>query len=289
MPKHSKFKNTGILFELLVRQITADTLSGKTSKAAKILETFFGKRTELAKEYHLYQSLLKDKFTNEKNADQLVETVLEGRKRLKTDKLNREKYLLIKTITEHYQPTEFFKSRVQNYKLLASINRLFDHVSGKIISPADAVNARCTIIEHVTNKKPDPKTIESKLLEEYAKLDKDVRMLAYKVLIDRFNEKYSVLDKKQKTLLREYINSVADGTTLRDYINNEIPIIKQQLETNIKSCSDEITRIKLQEVANQLPNYLRGRIIRENHILTLMRYYALIQELGTAHTNKKVI
>lgn len=286
MSKHSKYKNTGILFELLVRQITSDTLSGKNSKAAKILETFFGSGTELSKEYRLYQSILQDKFKDEKNAERLIEAALDNRKKIKNDKLQKEKYQLIRTIIDHYSAEEFFKSRVNNYKELASINKLFDTAIGRTIPPSDIVNAKCTLIEHITNKKPNRVVVESKVLEDYTKLDKDVRLLAYKVLVDKFNDKYSVLDKKQKNLLREYINSVSDTTTLRDYINKEIPLLVQQLEKNIKLCNDDITKIKLQEVSKQLPNYLKGNIIKEHHILTLMRYYALINELNTTHGKK---
>jgi len=283
MAKHSKFKNTGILFELLVRQIASDTISSKPSKATKILETFFGKGTELAKEYHLYQSILKDKFKDEKNAERLIETVVEARKRINSDKLRKEKYQLIKTIVDHYTSDDFFKSRIQNYKVLASINKLFEHATGKIISPADIVTARCTLIEHVTNKTVDRTLTENRVLEEYSKLDKDVRLLAYKVLVDRFNNKYSDLNAKQKTLLREYINNVSDSTSLRDFIDKEIPYIKAQLAKNILKCDDEITKIKLQEVSNQLPTYLKGKIIKDSHILTLMRYYEIVKSLNDDH------
>jgi len=201
MAKHSKFKNTGILFELLVRQIASDTLSGKSSKAIKILETFFSKGTELSKEYYLYQSILKDKFKDDKNAERLIETVLELRKRINAEKLRKEKYQLIKTIIDNYSAEDFFKSRIQNYKVLASIHRLFEHAVGKTVSPADVVNARCTLIEYITSKKPDRIEVENKLLEDYSKLDKDIRLLAYKVLVDKFNSKYSVLNKKQKNFI----------------------------------------------------------------------------------------
>lgn len=287
MAKHSKFRNSGILFELLVRQIASDTISSKNSKATKILETFFGKGTELGKEYQLYQSILTNKYKDEKNAERLIEVVLDTRKKLREDKLRKEKFQLIKMIVDNYTSEDFFNSRVQNYKVLASIHRLFEHSIGKSVSPSDAVNARCTLIEHIINKQPNRSLVESKVMEDYSKLDKDVRLFTYKILVDKFNSKYSVLGAKQKNLLREYINNISDSTTLRDYINKEIPVIKKNIEKHIALCDDEIIKIKLNEVAKQLPNYLKGNIIKDSHILTLMRYYSLNNALYGAHNEKK--
>jgi hypothetical protein len=67
--KHSKFKNTGFIFELLVRQITSEIMSGNTnSKAEKILKEFFSSKKELSKELKLYQYLINEKYNSESKA-----------------------------------------------------------------------------------------------------------------------------------------------------------------------------------------------------------------------------
>ena len=73
--KHSKYKNTGILFELLTRQITSDILSGKrTPKAIPILEKYFNKNEELGKELILYLSFFNGKRLSETNALDYINT-----------------------------------------------------------------------------------------------------------------------------------------------------------------------------------------------------------------------
>ena len=88
--KHSKFKNTGILFELLVRQITTDTLSNKNSEALGILKKYFSK-TELGREYKLYESLIKRTNLTEGKANLVIDTVLESAKQLNRSALKRQK------------------------------------------------------------------------------------------------------------------------------------------------------------------------------------------------------
>jgi len=99
--KHSKYKNTGILFELLVRQITSDTLSGKDSKATNILKKYFVK-TELGKEYKLYETLSKHKKLTEGKAEVIINSVIESSKNLNRGTLKRQKYNLINEIQNHY-------------------------------------------------------------------------------------------------------------------------------------------------------------------------------------------
>ena len=77
--KHSKIKNTGILFELLTRQITADVLNDKKSQSVAIIKRFFNEKTELGKELQLYRILSEKHYSTEDRALQLFETVLNHR------------------------------------------------------------------------------------------------------------------------------------------------------------------------------------------------------------------
>ena len=90
--KHSKFKNTGILFEVLVRKITADTLSGIDSAAINILKKHFV-NTELGKEFKLYEAVFKSKNINDSKANVILNTVVESSKKLnRTRKNNFSKF-----------------------------------------------------------------------------------------------------------------------------------------------------------------------------------------------------
>jgi len=126
MIKHSKYKNTGVLFELLVRQSTSDLMSNKDPKAVKIFKKFFT-NTELGKEYNLYTSVLNAPKLSEAKAEMLVSTIVEQAKKLDREKLDKEKYNLIKEIKKHYDLDDFFKAKIETYKIYASVYTLIEN------------------------------------------------------------------------------------------------------------------------------------------------------------------
>jgi len=282
--KHSKIKNTGILFELLTRQITADVLAGKSTKSVSILKEYFNEKTELGKELELYKLLSEKNYISEVKANDLLNVVVKQRQKLSNTNLRREKYNLIKSIKENYNVTDFFNGRIPNYRILASIYNVFQSETTNEKFKADhIVNSRFTVLEHVTNKKIDEKQIKEKVLKEYTKEDKDLRLLAYQILVDKFNTKYKKLDESQKSLLKNYINNVSNTNSLREYVDKEVTIIKNKLNKHLPKVNDKITNIKLTEAINQIENLTKGKIVNEKQVLTLMRYYELIKEIKNVH------
>ena len=282
--KHSKIKNTGILFELLTRQITADVLAGKSTKSVSILKKYFNENTELGKELELYKLLSEKHYQSEVKANDLLNVVVKQRQKLSNSNLRREKYNLIKSIKENYNVTDFFNGRIPNYRILASIYNVFQSETTNEKFKADhIVNSRFTVLEHVTNKKVDEKKIKERVLKEYTKEDKDLRLLAYQILVDKFNTKYKTLDESQKSLLKNYINNVSNTNSLREYVDKEVARIRDELEGHLPKVNDKITNIKLTEAINQIENITKGKIVNEKQVLTLMRYYELIKEIKNVH------
>lgn len=274
--KHSKFKNTGVLFELLVRQVASDTLNNTDSKAIPLIKKYFAKNTELAKELSLYQTLVKERFNKEDKANHLIEAAIAARLQLNQTALSRQKYNLIKDIKESYILEDFFKSKVNHYKPLAAIYKLFEYTVAD--NPVESVNNRYTLIEHIVRKDVKKPTAVNEMAE-FVKQDKEVRLLSYKILVDKFNEKYSNLNEGQKNLLRQYINSVSEGTELKSFIAEEVSKLKKQLSPFVKNIDDQVVQIKLTEVSNLLNEVLAAKTIKDNHILSLLRYHELIKEL----------
>lgn len=271
--KHSKFKNTGILFELLVRQIAADTLAGKNSLSLEIIKSHFKRGTELTKELNLYHTLQKETFDTQYKAQEFVNIVLEQRTNLNESILRKQKYNLIKSIKESYKIDDFFKYRVNNYKQLASTYKLFEFTQD--ISPKEWVDCKNTIFENIVNKKEQ--LVEEKLNEEYTNQPKEIRLLAYKFLVDSFNEKYSSLNLEQKTILRTYINNIDNSEKLRKYVISEVKKLKTQFSKTI--VSDKIVSIKLNETINLMENIITSKVISETQVLSLLRYHELLQEV----------
>ena len=273
--KHSKFKNTGILFELLVRQVASDTLSKDSSEAVRIIKEYFSTKTQLGKELQLYQTILTEKFNSEGKANRFIDAVLTSRKRLSQSKLRREKYNLIKEIKEHYDLDKFTKARVDNYRTLASTYTIFENTT---LQPAEGVKLRYNLVEAVTGKRAN-KAIKKQVVTEYQQQDKDMQLLSYQILVDKFNEKYGDLSSKQKNVLREYINNVSNTSNLKELISSEVPHIKRTLRNKIRSIKDPVVRIKLKEVAKQATGLGKRNVIKDQEVLSLMRFYELIKEL----------
>jgi len=277
--KHNKVKNTGILFELLVRKVASEIMNNTNSKALPVIKKFFKEGTSLSAELKLYKTLLDEKFTQSDKADKFVSAVVIARHKIDEDILRKEKYALIREIKNRFDLEEFFKARVNNYTELASIYKIFEYAESE--NPADIIRSKDTIIEHVTNIKS---TTDKKVVnEDITKEDKEIRILASKLMIDKFNQKYKALTSDQKALLREYVNSITDSPALKTFIEKRIPTIKNELKTLSKKIDNKVTAIKLNEVTNMLDKISSAKVIKESHVLSLLRYYELIGEI------KKVI
>lgn len=273
--KHSKFKNTGMLFELLTRQITSDIISSNESVAIQILKKHFNKNTELIKEYKLYKTLCDERLKSDTKANMLIEAVLKARRGLNKNKLNNEKYELIKSLKENFDLDSFFQTKVQNYKLLASVYKIFEY--NELENPVEITKSRITILENITSK-----TNNSVITEDVAIASepKEVRLMAYKYLVEKFNAKYSNLSESQKVLLREYIENVSNTNNLKSLVQTEAVTIKRLFTKNMHRVKDKSLKIKLQEVVGLLDEYETIKKVEENHISALLRYYSLVDDLS---------
>ena len=278
--KHNKIKNTSILYELLSRQITVDVLNDtKSPKSVKLFKEFFNKNTEMGKEYELYSILLEKKYKSDSHASQLVEAVVKSRRKLSNRRLNNEKYNLIKTIKENYDIKEFFNTRIPNFKIMASIYKVFGTETGKEdFGPVQKTDSVITITEHIVHHttKVDRK---SQIIEEFGEQEKDLRLLSYQLLVDKFNSKYKSLNENQKNLLKEYINNVSNTNSLKGFIDNEVVKIKKALKALLPKVNDDITKIKLTEAISHTDTAVKGSVVKDKHVVALMRYYELIKEL----------
>jgi len=281
--KHSKYKNTGILFELLVRQITSDTLSGKDSKAAGILKKFFVK-TELGKEYKLYETLSKHKYLTEGKAEIVINTIIESSKNLNRGALKRQKYNLIQEIQKHYSLDEFFKTKLPNYKAHASLYTLIEiYNSENLSTPDQIIDNKMSLLEHLTSKDIKKQKVEDSVIEEFKTYDKDLRILTYKVMLEKFNGKYADLNNNQKSVLREFINSVDSTPKLKDFYNSKIEEIKSQLSELTKKVENKATRIKLIEINNIIKPLGKISSIGNDNLVNLLQYFELLEELTNLH------
>ena len=277
--KHSKFKNTGFLFELLTRQITLEVLNGGEEKAKEIIREFYGKGTEMSKELRLFNLLINEKYNTESKAEKFIEAILEAHAKLDYTKLQREKYNLVKSIKENFEIDNFLSSPVTNYKILASVHKLFEAKANDVLDVKDVFDSKLTLVEHISNSQTSVKQKEDKLVEEYKKQEKDLRLLTFKILTESFNKKYTSLNDVQKSLLREYINNVTNTSKFGEYFEKELVKTITELHTLYKGMSDKITKIKLRETINVLKKQKLGKKITDEQVSSLMLSYELIKEI----------
>ena len=277
--KHSKYKNTGILFELLTRQLTSDTITGNQSKSLSFLKKHFNSKTELLKEYKIYHTLATQKYSKDSKATMLIDTLVEAHGKLNKSQLRREKYNLIKDIKDTYNVNDFFKAKITNYKIMASIFNLLENKKATALS---IVNSKVTLLEHITKNKSKTNK-KDVVLENFNKQDSDTRLLTYKVLLEKFNDKYSGLQDNQKTLLKEYVNSVSNSPALKSYLNQEIKIVKQSLTRYSKKVEDKAVVVKLNETKGMIKPLCKKTSVNDDNVINLLNYYELVNELKAIH------
>ena len=284
--KHSKIKNTGLLYEILTRQVTADILDGRESKSVNLLKKYFNENTALGKEKELYDILLTNSYKDERRAEKLLEAVVKTRQRISNQDLKKEKYNLIKEISEIFSSKDFFNTRVSNYKTLASIYKFFLTETTKIdFNPKDVIDTKYTILEGITSKQKVRKP--SSISETLRKEERDTQLLSYEILVDKFNKKYTNLSESQKSLLREYINNISNSNSFGEFINEEITKVVNELKPLLKKVNDKVVKIKLTEAISQAKNFTTNSVVKDNQVITLMRYYELIKELEDVTKIKK--
>ena len=277
--KHSKFRNTGLIFELLVRKLTSDTLSNKQSGSLDIIKEFYSK-SELSKEYKIYNTLVNFKVKKGNNVYNMVDAVLNESKKINRTTLRKEKFNLIKEIKAHYELDDFFKSKVTNYNILASVYNLIEECNSEaFIDPNVMLRNKETLCEHIINQSPINENVKEDIMEEYSKEDKDIRILTYKILLEKFNTKHKDLPSNQKLVLKEYINSVSGSPKLKAYINENIIKVKTSLTEKLGKIEDKPTRIKITESLNYINEIPKNKTIRDHDVINLLQYLELDNEI----------
>jgi hypothetical protein len=278
--KHSKYRNTGLIFELLVKQIAADTLNREQSPAVSILKEFYASRNSLAKEYKLYDLVTKSKGVSQRRAEAIVSTITEVSRKLNQDALKNQKYKLISEIKKHYDLDEFFSIQVRDYKPLASMYCLLEAQNNQeLVDPKYLVDNKVTLLEHLTDKSQNSNDVKDTLIEEYSKYDKDLKLLTFKILLEKFNSTYKDLLPEQKNILKEFITSVNSKKRLHNIVNEELRKLSSEVSKLTSKVTDEVVKIKLEEVARSIKTVKNTERIDDTHLVNLMQFYDLVNEL----------
>jgi len=272
---HSKYRNTGIIFEILIRQITRDSILNKESKAINIIKNYFNK-TEIAKENKLYQTLLKNRNLSENKAESIINVILEVSRTLDKDKLNSEKHKLIKEIKNSYDLNDFFKTPLPEYRTLAAIYTLLENIKSVNPDTNVMISSKSNILEYITSENNTTTTI----LSELSTMESGERYLVYKIMLEKFNTKYDNLNKDQKETLKEYISNISDSEDLKESLDIKFKKLQESLKNKISIVEDKVLKVKIQEIINLIQPILEAKKMKEEYVISLLQYQELEKELN---------
>ena len=278
--KHSKYKNTGLLYELLVKQITSDLVARKDSPAVNILRKYFGnKESALTQEFGLYKTIQESRGMSTVKADSLISAALRASKRINLAELKSQKYAIISEIQKNYDLESFFSVPVADYRMLAAVYCLFEaERSTDLIDPQSIVTNKVTLLEHMTSRFQSQDQVKDALIEEFSNYDKDLRLLTFKVLLEKFNNKYADLLPEQKQVLKQFI-TLGPSKRLREFINEEFTKLSTALTEYLQKFPQSIEKIKLQEAIKIINTPVAPtEKVSDTHLVNILQFYELLNE-----------
>jgi hypothetical protein len=238
----------------------------------------------LGREYKLYETLLKKTSLTETKANIVVSTLTDSSLSLNRSVIKRQKYNLISEIQKNYDLNEFFNHKLPNYKVFAAFYTLLEITNTpQAVNPVQTINNKVTILEHLTAAQIKESKIHDEVMDEFSKSDKDVRFIAYKMILESFNTKYDDLHQNQKLILKEFITSVDNTPRLKEFYTNKIIEIKEELTSLNTKTKNEVTKIKINEIISIITPPAKNAKVTDNDLVDLLQYYDLINELETVN------
>lgn len=278
--RHSKYKNTGLLFELLVKQVAADTLNNRDSAAISLIKKYFTGKTALAKELKLYEYVIKNTNISAQKAETIVSTILELSTKIDRNAIKKQKYNLVKEIKDSFNEDDLFTIKVPHYKAMAATYCLIEaHTNPEVVNPEVLIENKTTVLEHLTGEEQVQEEVKETLLEEYSKYEEDLRLLTYKILLEKFNGTYSNLLPEQKYILKEFISSVDSNNKLLTLVNEQLGVIQNSIKASTMLVDDKVVALKLTEISNNIKPLEKGTKVDDSHLLNLMQYFQLLHEI----------
>lgn len=269
--KHNKKRNTAILYEILVRELTKCVVEeNKMGKKAvlRIMREHFKKGTLLAQELDLYKTLSESQGLDDDTARRLLDRVVQTYNGLDKDAIFAEQSNLLKKMNRDL-PKAVFTNFVPDYKNLATISQIFSTsttVRGKVLLENKLVESL----------KAEPEKKEEEKLEV---LDN----LTYKTFVKKFNTVYGQsLLPEQKELMTRFVMSFSDnGVELKSFLNEEVARLKEHVRGSLQLeeiQSDPTMIEKTQSVLRRMDEY-HTRPVDKGLVGEVLKIQSLVKEI----------
>ncbi len=273
--KHNKKKNSALLYEVLVLELTKSILRKDEElkvKIASLIKETFRYDTALHQELKLYHSITTTKNAHPRTAERVLSEVVRQRKSLDEARLLAEQTHLVRQIKKSL-PAETLENFVPNYKSLATIYQIFNQ------DTRQSIKSRVLLENQIIKEMIVPLTEVNQ--RELVPIDN----LVYKTFTKKFNNTYSTeLLKEQKSLLSKFISSFLDnGLELKVYLNEEVARLKKELKGSlqlVEVASDDEMSTKVNKILAQLETY-RAEQPEKEMVQNVIKIQGLVHEIKT--------
>lgn len=278
---HSKYKNTYLIFEFLIRQLTNEMMSGvaiKESNAYQIIQKNFSSGL-LKEELTLYQALVDNKLSKTYSAEILLNECIKRYKSLNKRKLDAMRYNLVKKIKECYDIDKLFSTQVEQYKEAGSVYFLFETVKNRDILNESKFAG--DIMGNLLSPKEKKKSIQ--IFECIKEASQEDREMAFKMMVNSFNKKFSsALNENQKEFIQDY---TYNHTNENGWIKKHLNRIKRSIISESKNLDDSIygqniLKIKLKECVKVIDYIAKKKVLNEDDHTKVIQSYKLIDQLN---------
>lgn len=253
--KHSKIKNTGLIYQMLIKKIIEQKIDGKKPVAYNIFKSYFNNNKVLGQQLTIYNALLKSNFNNIQKANILLKQIMNIRMKLDDVKLDKEKYFCIKQIKKNYDLKQFFSSNIPNYKLHASIYKIFQSLKLVKYDPTQVAKSKGQLLQYIIRPAQEIKLDQD--LQFFKKQPKQQRQKAIELMVENFNNKYDSLNEKQKNIIQKYTYTLSSQKPLLQHIEKQIILTYHKIysknENLVQPLKQNITNLqKINNIQDKL-------------------------------------
>jgi hypothetical protein len=284
MSSHNKKRNTGLLYEFLIRTISEALVENDkhtSSKALKIIKNSFKPTTELYKEFRLINSIMKTTVSSEAVASSILNEAKSAARTHDVNELDRQKSLLIRSINHQLRNENFYDQHIFEYKTYATLQNLFNNWRNPTSDLSKTAEYEDQIVKWLVTPKVES---TDQIINENST---GTNHLLMKVMMKKLSEKYDVaLTNEQKNLVKAYAFSTVNenNNTIKLKLNE----IKNKLlisieEYTLQNPDSQYMKEKMTEVKSKLNNEITE--VNDGVVSEYMLYSKLIEELVVGGEN----